>query len=691
MKHVKTKHKRKAISETIDSEQEKIDDNIIGTVLAESLEQYRILFEQNLDAILVADSSTGIIVDCNPAALKMFDRERCEIIGQHQAILHPLEGAEKQYTNVFKEHLKNPTITLETQIITKNGVIRDVAIRASVFEIREKKLMQGTFRDITERKRAAEQIKKLKEFDERIIDSLGEALLIIDPEDFTIINANKSAYEQLGLERETLIGRKCFEATHSKSSPCEPPEHICPITKMQECGKPVTAEHIHFDSEHHKKWVEVSAYPVKDIEGKTVVVHISRDITERKFMIRDLEASEEKFRAISNSVRDSIILVDSQGKVEYWNPAAEKTFGYSEEEVIGKKVHSLLVPQSMCPQGKAVIKRGFARFKETGSGPVTAGNVELVGQRKDGSEFPIKLSVSPIKLQNKWHAAAVVKDITERKHSEQLAKEYSEKLEKAVEARTNELKEANASMVKLERLAAIGELAGMIGHDLRNPLAGINNAIYYLKKNLDSCSADNKKVMLESIEASIRHADKIINDLLDYARDIRLEFGNCSPAAILSEALTCIKIPSSINMLNTFSDAPEIRVDRDKLLRVFVNLIKNAIEAMPQGGSLRILSNQTNGNVEFSFEDTGVGIPEAILPKIFLPLMTTKAQGMGFGLAICKRLVEAHKGKITVKSKLGEGSIFTVVIPIKPNPIEEKEKMWVQLPESFISPNHSLI
>jgi signal transduction histidine kinase len=309
----------------------------------------------------------------------------------------------------------------------------------------------------------------------------------------------------------------------------------------------------------------------------------------------------------------------------------------------------------------------------------------LIGRRKDGTEFPVKLSLSPIKLGNKWHAVGVAKDITEKKQNEQMIREYSDKLEKAIAARTNELQIAQESLLKLERLAAIGELAGMVGHDLRNPLTGIKNAAYYLEVKQGSCLDDNSKKMLEIIDNAIAHADKIIGDLQDYSREMQLELTNCSPRSILKEASSMIRVPDRVKIVDSTLDKPLIRADKTKMVRVFINIIKNAVDAMPEGGTLQIRSAQTDGSVEISFADTGIGIPKENLGKLFSPLVTTKAQGMGFGLAICKRILEAHQGRITVQSVEGKGSTFTLTIPIKPKLEDGGETTWVNLSESLLS------
>jgi signal transduction histidine kinase len=263
---------------------------------------------------------------------------------------------------------------------------------------------------------------------------------------------------------------------------------------------------------------------------------------------------------------------------------------------------------------------------------------------------------------------------------EKKLEQYSKHLEELIELRTKELKDAQLQLVKSERLAAIGELAGMVGHDLRNPLSSIKNAAYYLKKKGAAIPESQSREMLEVIDKSIDHSNRIINDLLEYAGEIRLELHEASPKSLLTTSLKALQVPEKIQIIDHTNDEPQLSVDLEKIERVFINLIKNAIDAMPNGGTLEVLSRQTGSNVEMCFADTGTGITDEVLPKIFSPLFTTKAQGMGFGLAICKRAVIAHGGKISVETALGKGTTFTVVLPIEPEVEIKEEKTWTSIP-----------
>jgi signal transduction histidine kinase len=262
---------------------------------------------------------------------------------------------------------------------------------------------------------------------------------------------------------------------------------------------------------------------------------------------------------------------------------------------------------------------------------------------------------------------------------------YSLKLEELVEQRTELLKQTQAKLVKSERLAAIGELAGMVGHDLRNPLTGIKNSAYFLKKKGNTIPQAQAKELLETIDKCVDYSNNIVNDLLDYSREIHLEMQECSLRELLAEAVAMVNIPEKVEILNQLPDEPHLQADHDKIKRVFINLIKNAIDAMPNVGKLTVDGKAVNGNYEISFADTGTGISDEILSKLFSPLFTTKAQGMGFGLAICKRIIEAHGGKITVKTANGEGTTFKITLPIG-NKIEiGGEKTWINMPESSLS------
>ncbi len=325
---------------------------------------------------------------------------------------------------------------------------------------------------------------------------------------------------------------------------------------------------------------------------------------------------------------------------------------------------------------KITAEKGFLR------------NVPYTLIKKDGHEYPAELSASVLKdaSGNPVGFVAVVRDVTERKQMQEKLEEYSQQLEKMVEQRTKQLKNTQEQLVKSERLATIGQVAAMVGHDLRNPLTGISGAAYYLKMKLGPNAEKKMLGMLEIIEKDIQYSSNIITDLMEYSREIKLELTETTPKSIIAESISLVQIPEKVQLANSTLNEPRIKIDFDKMKRVFANFIKNAVEAMPQEGKLTISSRASGNDVEFTFIDSGVGMTREVLEKIWTPFFTTKAKGMGLGLAICRRIIEAHQGRISVESIVGEGTTFTITIPVEPKPrVEGGEKVWVNMPESLLS------
>jgi signal transduction histidine kinase len=215
-----------------------------------------------------------------------------------------------------------------------------------------------------------------------------------------------------------------------------------------------------------------------------------------------------------------------------------------------------------------------------------------------------------------------------------------------------------------ERLSAIGQLATMVGHDLRNPLTSIRNAAYYIKMKLGTSTNEKIKEMLSIVDEEVNYANKIINDLLDFSASRKPEFTKVNLVSIIQEALARLDIPKNVKIVTKFDALPIVEGDPDQLRRVFLNIASNGVQAMPEGGKLTVSARNVNDFVEVAFTDTGVGITEENLSKLFTPLFTTKSKGIGLGLCICKNIVEAHNGKINVISKVGVRSTFTIKLPI---------------------------
>jgi len=258
-------------------------------------------------------------------------------------------------------------------------------------------------------------------------------------------------------------------------------------------------------------------------------------------------------------------------------------------------------------------------------------------------------------------------------------------LAKSINVMLAEIENKTVQLRKAENLAALGQLAAMVGHDLRNPLTGITGATYYLKTKFMTEKDDRAEEMFDTIENAIVHSDKIITDLLKYAEEMNLDISEIEPRFILSAVLSHLKVPTDIRIVDKTQKSQRIKCDQEKMKTVFTKLVENAFDAMPNGGVLTVESSRVKEEIAITFSDTGVGIPSEVVKRLWSPFFTTKAKGMGLGLTICKRIVEAHGGKILAESSLGKGSTFTITIPIDPRVEQEDAEILTSIPEHPLS------
>jgi PAS domain S-box-containing protein len=772
----------------------------VQNTLAESEARYRQLVELAQEGICALDNNLNIVF-VNPRLAQTLGYTESEIVGRSAFEFldsNMIEQA-RSFLAQSKQGIKGE---FEYEFARKDGTRVYTNIVASIIKDDQGEPI-GTLclmSDITERKRAEKALKQSEELSRAIVMNSPIGIATSDIR-YHFLSANEAFCRILGytedeLRKLTFKEITCAEDIQESIEKMSGLEAGSTSCLMQE------KRYIKKDGTFIVGRVRVNA--IRNSTGKPILfVAELEDITERKRLKDELRASEERFRAISTSATDAIILVDEENQVIYWNPAAEKTFGLAEKEAVGKKLADLIIP----PQR---IQTYLALLKELKHNSLPNRRIELIAFRKDRSELPIDLCVSCVKLKDKNYLLLIARDISDRKAMEEALRQerdmlenvatnieagltvispdyrilwanqllkkisgtnslenkmcysiygrsskicpdcgvkkvfesgtaidrhdyhfkqgdndrwielivtpvkdkngrvvaaleltvditdrkqlqnkladYSQRLEELVQERTEQLKKAQSELLKSERFAAIGEVAGMVGHDLRNPLTGIQNAAYYLEKKGREISEAQAKEMLKTIDKCVAYSNRIVNDLLDYSREIHLEIQESSLRMLVLESLAMIHVPETVKIVNNLLHKKTLRVDPDKLKRVFVNLIKNAVDAMPNGGKITIGSREAIGNVEICFTDTGTGVSDEVLQKLFSPLSTTKAQGMGFGLAICKRIVEAHGGTITVKTVRDKGTTFTVTLPIEQkSEVKGGEKVWINMPESLSS------
>jgi two-component system sensor kinase FixL len=359
--------------------------------------------------------------------------------------------------------------------------------------------------------------------------------------------------------------------------------------------------------------------------------------------------------AIVETAVDAIITIDEIGQIVSANPATESMFGYPVTELIGQNI-KMLMPQPYREEHDGYLEN----YKTTGIRKIIGSGREVVGKRNDGSTFPMHLAVSEIKVGGRSMFTGIVRDISDLKAAENKLAEMNEQLESRVKKRTAELRDAQSELLRSEKFATLGKVSGGIAHEIRNPLNAVKTSAYYL---LNAKNATEEKVRehLERIDRQVSMIDNVVTALSDVAK---LPEANLKPTdlrPIIEATIRSINIPSNVETaIELPNDLPNVMVDQSQIAIAFKNLVRNARDAMPEGGQLQITAEIAESTVAFHVTDSGTGISPENLQKVLEPLFTTKARGMGLGLSITLAIVEKNQGKLSVESELGTGSRFTI-------------------------------
>jgi PAS domain S-box-containing protein len=385
----------------------------------------------------------------------------------------------------------------------------------------------------------------------------------------------------------------------------------------------------------------------------------AKQVAERRKAEEDLARSEQRWAITLSSIGDSVIATDVDGNITFMNNIAEKLTGWSLDEALQKPLQTVfhIINEATRQQ----VENPVVKVLKNGCVVGLANHSILIN--KNGLEIPIDDTGSPITDQSGKVAGVVLvfHDITERKKIEQELDQHRKHLERLVEEKTKQLKDA-------ERLAVIGATAGMVGHDIRNPLQAITSDVYLAKLELASCpdceGKKNAQESLEGIENNVIYISKIVADLQDYARPIKPVIRETDIENVCNEVLTKTKLPDAIEVSCKVEDKAKLVMgDPELLMRAVSNLVTNAVQAMSYGGKLAVRAYKDDDDVVVEVQDTGVGIPEEVKPNLFTPLFTTKSKGQGFGLAVVKRMVEMMDGTVTFESEEGKGTKFIIRLP----------------------------
>ena len=407
---------------------------------------------------------------------------------------------------------------------------------------------------------------------------------------------------------------------------------------------------------------------------------VLQDITEQKNSETALRESEEKFRSISASALDAIIMIDPDGRISFWNRAAEKIFGYEAKEIMGSDLHRQLAPESALSK----FQHPFDVFQQSGKGPLLGKTIEIDCRRKDGSIFPAELSLSPLMLDGRWHAVGILRDIAERKKTQ----EY---------------------LIQSEKMISLGGLAAGMAHEINNPLAGILASIQVMRMRMLSDSPDNKQAAeasgirleglwdymrrrkiidkIEAVDQSCQRAAVIVRNMLNFARKSDTVLSEHDLAVLLDQTIDLAKNDFKFSgnrdfqkiqiERNYFDDMPKVSCDAGQIQQVIFNILKNGAQAMweQEDKSLepkfRLTLDCHDKWARIIIADNGPGMPETVRKRIFEPFYTTKPTGSGTGLGLSIAyfiITENHSGRLTVEPSPGRGTVFTIRLPLTLRP-----------------------
>ncbi len=607
--------------------------------------ELELFFEYSMD-LLVHIGFDGCFKQVSPSFERILGWRREDVISKpFLNFLHP-DDCQRSAAEAKANETGKDTVLFINRYRCKDG--SDKWISWNSHPIIEKQIVVGIGREITERKKAEDSLRRANEtLEERvnkraeevsnerhrlysILETLPVYVILLD-KDYRVPFANKVFRERFGESH----GRRCHEFLFKRDLPCE----NCESYKVLKTNGP-----------NHWEWTgpdgrdyDIYDYPFIEVDGSTLILEMGIDITERKRADKQIRDVSLYSRSLIEASLDPLVTFNVEGKITDVNQATEIVTGCSREELISSDFSDYFTEPEKAKIGyKQVFNKGFVR------------DYPLAIKHKSGkiTDVLYNATIYTNEAGEMQGVFAAARDITQLKKAEEQVHESAKKLKDA------------------ERLAAIGATAGMVGHDIRNPLQAIASDVYLLREEIKDMpereEKSNAEESLEGIEKNVDYINKIVADLQDFARPLKPNAEETDIKLVIDELLAKNGLPENVKVtVKVEPEARKIVADSSYINRIMYNLVTNAVQAMPKGGKLTIHTYKEGGDTIISVEDTGVGIPENVKGKLFTPMFTTKAKGQGFGLVVIKRMTESLDGVVSFESHEGKGTTFTVRLPSK--------------------------
>lgn len=385
--------------------------------------------------------------------------------------------------------------------------------------------------------------------------------------------------------------------------------------------------------------VSLTISPVCDEDGTVIgVSKIARDLSE-------IQRREALLRSILDTVPDALVVIDGHGLIQSFSAAAERLFGFRPEEVVARNV-SILMPSPYREQHDSYL----ARYLSTGERHIIGIGRIVVGQRKDGSTFPMELAVGEVNLTGARLFTGFIRDLTERQDRERR------------------LSELQTELIHISRLNELGQMVSALAHEVNQPLTAMTNYVNGVRRLLAAGNRQGAELAMERIAEQADRARQIIQRLRNLVKKNQGERRVEGLSTVIEEAsaLALVGIGQGLKLsIQVAAGAAEAVIDKIQIQQVLLNLIRNAAEAMDGSArrELSITTTRAEDMVEICVADTGPGLPELVRTKLFEPFVTTKPNGMGVGLSVCRAIVEAHGGELRAGDAEGGGTVFRLTVP----------------------------